>query len=405
MKSLFFLLSLISFIPCVAQLDKEFVITLKGDTLYGSVTRKNSIEVEFTSNSIQKKIYTTDDIIRFYDHEAGLYISLQVSLSISQNNKTEVIQTEAQNIFFEKVIEVDGISIFYFKNAKYGEHYFIQKENSSAEELILNKKVSEINGRLVTYNEELYKKTLSIYLSECNSIQDLIKTSKLSKKSFYRLLSQYSDCISKSPSYKSTLDRGEWSFGVLAGGVFNTFNYTPPPYKNDILGASDFKDNSGFVAGFSAHYLISKKSRKFSVLNELVFKNIRTSQNLNLLTMSPPFVGDYLYTYQFDYLRLNTMVRYNFTQPAIIHPFLSIGISNGFAIKRVARTTNLTISQRERDPLIRPYEQGLIIGVGANYKRFDLFTRYELSNGFFANNAIGKLGVRSLSFGIGYFFK
>jgi hypothetical protein len=107
------------------------------------------------------------------------------------------------------------------------------------------------------------------------------------------------------------------------------------------------------------------------------------------------------------YLKLNTMLR--FTQPlgsgAI---FINAGISNAYAIQVKSEKTvrerfysSERTSTAELFPGLRRYEQGLVAGIGASYKKISAKARYEYSNGFLAYEQLSS-GFDRYSLLVGY---
>lgn len=406
MKVVFTAWLAIGFFFCHSQskFNQEFITLQNGDTLKGTVTisSQNFKLVKFSEASGNTRDYSLSEISSLYDREWGQFTLLKVSLRV-ESAHGETVQTEPVQLFFEKVAEVNHIKLYYFKNGKYGDHYFIQKGSADPVELLNNEKRTEVAGRQATYKDQAYKKTLLENLAGCNAVENPISASKLSKKNLYQVFTIYAQCFPKESNYQSELDKGEWSVGILAGGYSSSVKYKIAQ-STDVREVHDSKGSSGFTAGLVANYLISQKRRRFSVGVELVYRKLEVTQNLAVQSSVPPFLFDEMRHYKFDYLRFNMIGRYTFQVKSPIKPFLVFGISNSFAVTQSTQIHNLATGRESNGQKMRAYEQGLILGTGVNYKKFDVFARYELSNGFLISNQQGKMSINTISYGLIYSF-
>jgi len=382
-------------------LDKEFVVTSHGDTLYGavSISKRKFTEVKFDDTSGQQKAYKSDDILSFYDKAWGLYIVEKVNFDITRPLATKPRYSEQTNVFLKVIYKINGISIYYFINSYYGERYFIRKEGAPIEELISHKKIIEKNNVSYRVSDNLEKKILGKYLADCIGIQEEINKIELSEEGLTKLFIKYAACRSeKIPQYETKLemiDKGNWSFGILGGGFLSEYYY-----PNGGPSVTPLPSNSGFNFGISTNYLASKRNKRISIINELTYKKVETSSNLVNW-------GDTAsYKYDLDYLRVNSLFRYNFNPLKYLKPYLMIGISNSFVIANNSyQTPNLYLGYPQRKIKLQTYEQGFILGAGVNYKKVDLYAKFEVSNGWDAHETNDvSIWVHTNYFGIVYYF-
>ena len=109
-------------------------------------------------------------------------------------------------------------------------------------------------------------------------------------------------------------------------------------------------------------------------------------------------------------MKLNTLLR--FTQPVGAGTiFINAGISNAYAMQLKSEksvrqqfysTERTTTSELFPNP--RRYEQGLVAGVGASFKKLSAEARYETSNGFLVYYDLGS-AVGRYSLLVGYRFR
>ncbi len=377
----FFLLLLITF--GYSQKKQGFVVTSKGDTIYGivSISGRNFKQINLIEKTGKTHSYSNEEINSFYDLQWGLFIAASVRFDISGGELLQKVMTDPTKVFLETIFTLDDISVFYFKNSEYGSHYFIKKGSAPLEELVYREKISEVRGKRVIVKDELYKNTLIAYMSDCPKMQEEIKELTLSEKGIQSLFTKYSGCVSKTPTYIGVLEKGKWSWGILGGWFTSNLIYRN---VNPTANKSQFSNSSGVTFGITANYFPSVRNQKISIQNELLYKKLETERT-TITNYGAPIVLDY----QINYLRLNTLLRYNFKTLAITKPFLLLGISNSFA-------TASSVND------LRTYEQGWILGAGVKIKKVDLFARLENANGFIKPNNIDKISVKSIYFGLIY---
>ena len=89
----------------------------------------------------------------------------------------------------------------------------------------------------------------------------------------------------------------------------------------------------------------------------------------------------------YAYVKLNSLVRFSYPVGAI-RIYANAGMSNGFAInehnyRRRESKVFSTVRSEELKAIeeTRRYEQGLVLGLGARYRRYSLEARHERANG------------------------
>ena len=193
MKHLFLILSFFTFLSntvfAITNYERGYIITLKGDTIYGFLLNQKSQNAEKqcvfkeTLNS-ESKTYKPGEIASYRFIDGKFYISKQIT--ISPNPKQKVV-------FLEFLIK--GISSIYYFIDKSGEYYYIEKEPYGLIEL---SEPIRISGNFIL--PPLYKGKLKVIMADCPDIVSEINDSKLNYSSLVELAKDYHNMVCKNES-------------------------------------------------------------------------------------------------------------------------------------------------------------------------------------------------------------
>ena len=238
--SLLLLILLITSSNLIAQSSPStaYIITLEGDTLYGS------FDLSPITESPQKVGFKTDleSPFTFYDptqirgfslNTQERYVSRNVDINtspiaiekISTDTKDPVFRTET--VFLQVLVE--GRADLYGLLDKGRWHYSIEKQETPLEELILTRYISYREGEKVSSYDERYKRRLRSLFSDSEEIftlVPLIDRTRYQEKGLIKLVSAYNESVEDLLFRIETRRKNQITFGVIGGISGNTINLT-----------------------------------------------------------------------------------------------------------------------------------------------------------------------------------
>ena len=132
--------------------------------------------------------------------------------------------------------------------------------------------------------------------------------------------------------------------------------------------------------------ILPRNQGKWSFCNELFFTSYQFSSRSDNYTDEDRYTINYT-EINYAYVKLNSLVRFSYPVGAI-RIYANAGMSNGFAInehnyRRRESKVFSTVRSEELKAIeeTRRYEQGLVLGLGARYRRYSLEARHERANG------------------------
>ena len=407
----FYLILLLIFTLCVfnqfetlaqKNLIEASVITNKNDTLNGSIDYRewnlNPISIHFTDKNGKRSLFKPDDIKGFNIPNKDYYISAHVSLDLTSFQTKDLMENLPQysvkdTALFLLALVKGKASLYYFKDRNNREHYYITKDNSNPEELVIKKSyrsTSEVHtesyGSVVTV--EIFKGQLSLLLNDCSDLKKLINGTDYSYNSLRSLVIRYNQCQSPGTEYVKKEEKIKTKFGLLAGPTL-----TKVTFKNgyDDLTGVKMKDCYSFLAGIEFDLVFPRERAQWSLINELIYKPYSNSGS-STKTASAGWDGmryDYTFSFKMEYLKLYTLLRYVYPKWKV-KPYADFGMSNGYAIKannsKTIVETFYTIYSKKTttEPAIdtpRLYEFGYVLGIGVAWWKMSGEFRYEWAQG------------------------
>lgn len=154
----------------------------------------------------------------------------------------------------------------------------------------------------------------------------------------------------------------------------------------------DFDPQIGVFFGLGMDWLLSQNQERWILSAWLIYRDF------TLTSMSEGCDGENFSVCVTrksgaKQLKLLTLVKYQHPSENL-RPTFSFGLSNGFALKAVNEIDRAffsssgppTVTSGKLFGNIQKYEQGILVGFGANYERFSFEVFYERSNGVIRNN-------------------
>jgi len=267
-------------------------------------------------------------------------------------------------------------SLYYYQN-KYGRIQFYIKDDSDYELLIHKKYLKSIDDRMVSTENKEYLSQLSLYFEDCPTIHPVLMNTGYNKKSLEELFQFYYYTTKSDMTFQKKTEKFSMELGVVAG-LSNTSIKFSGEYDYDYLNQAIFNQSHNVTFGLFLNVVLPRNNERFSIYNELIY----TSFNLK----SPSNVKNtILYnntTFKYSYLKVMSMLRYRVPIGKLLG-YINVGISNGLAFQET-NYFNYGQSVEKIKPITKPrnYEQGYILGLGTNYKKYSFEFRFEKGNGF-----------------------
>jgi hypothetical protein len=389
---------------------KGFIIKNSKDTVSGLIDyrnwKNNPSKILFKENADAAVFTYLPHHIKAFSVADEYYESAKVEIEVSPEKINELtadpeFKIEYEDAFLQGIVYGEK-SLYYLVNNKGKDNFYIKTGDRL--ELLLYKQYS----RNVSYTRQVlinskYIGQLSNYLNDCTELHVNLGTIKYSQKDLVKVLTAYYACKQNKPVYQKKRERFNTHFGVM-GGVMATSLIMGR--KTDLILSKAKYDNSFSLTGGLYFALILPRNRqRFSIQNELLL----TSYNIDGYYLDYENDNDKTettYTFKATHLKVNTLVRVKIPTPKFDLHF-EAGISNAFAVSIAADQVQVVTfyappTTKKSEALnTRGYEQGLVAGVGAHYKKISLTGRFERGNGFSRAVAL-KTAINRFYFVVGY---
>ena len=379
--------------PTFAQENYQpaYVVLPSGDTLTGRIDYrnwdKNPDKISFRSEANDnERTYTPADI-RSFGVQDEVYVAAEVPVEMSPFrtdalSHSPTVVLENTSAFLQTVIDGPK-SLFYYKGDQGNPQLYI-KQGDSFDLLIYKRYLTTRKGKRVIAENQKYLGQLALYLQDCPRLQNKIDGVTYGRRSVESLFRFYYDCTSSAVDFQKETEGLAVAFGVVAGATASALTFNSDYY--DYLTQIDYPRSVSVSAGISLNLLLPRNFRKWSFYNELFYTSYRTEGSYREI-INPDQYATFRAELAYAYLKLNTMMRY-------AHPvgnsqfFINGGMSNGFAVSETnERITeryaygNAQLQEASAMEGARQYEQGYLIGLGAQLGRYSLEARYERANG------------------------
>jgi hypothetical protein len=386
------------------------IITLTGDTIAGNVDNKdwetNPVSVKFIASDGVSKTYTPLDIRGFVINPDLIYLAKHLSMDVSNTKVADLMRNDRIQIvrdtaIFVKLVVKGAVSLYFTKDRDDKEHFWIQKGGDSIIELRLERKVVMMQDHALSATTNIatskpYLLMLEGTMNDCPAIQKDISSTSFDLKSFTGIVARYNSCID--PTAVQTVKEPrklKVRFGAIAGGSYLKLDFTGDD-QNPLAGAN-YSGKVTWEAGLLMKMILPYLHGSWIIYNDLVFRPYSTSTtDTSYLFYIPGYKAIETTTFDMFYIRLNTMIRYQY-QGWKVKPFFNIGISNSYALqnkntlvreKHIGGGGNVTTETGKAIDDPRAYEIGLPVGIGVSYKDFSLEFRYEWSNGMSSSEGL-----------------
>lgn len=366
-----------------------YIINLKEDTIKGFIDyrnwEKNPHTISFRKEAGgEKVIYSPLDITMFGVKDeiyVGAVVKAETSpIKINSLKPSSKLRTKLDTTFLQVLVR--GQKSLYL-NRNYGKEHFYIKQGSNYK--LLKYKRYLIQNQVRENNS--YIGQLRIYLSDCPNIQSKLRNTKYNKNDLMDLFHSYYNNSSFKMDYEKEIEKLSLEFGVLAGVSISHLQFNSLLDDWYYLTDIDYPESTNLSAGLNLNIVLPRNQRKWSIYNEIIYTRFKTEgrfeefKNENSYKMIITKFG-------FAYLKMNNMLRYSYPIGGKLSIYFNAGMSNGFKIAeenyklRVKKLfSQERISESKAISATKYYEQGFIFGLGIEYGKFSLETRYEGGDG------------------------
>ncbi len=362
------------------------IISLTGDTISGFIDYRNwdrnpqqiNFKEKLTGENI---VYTPTQINSFSvnnENYIGAVVKIETSpIKTNSLNSDPKFKFETDTCFLQVIVQ--GVkSLYQYKNSNWKDYFYI-KEGECINLLERKKYLKKLDDRDVVSENNRFLGQLAIYLNDCSSIQAKLKKTVYSRKSLVKLFNYYFETTHAHIKFTHKTEKFSFKLGTLAGLSSTQLDISSDgiPY----LANSDYSKSQDLTFGLFLNLILPKSQKKWSIYNELLLSSYEVKGE------SEDFYTLYQTTLAYRYLKLNNMVRFTQTLNNV-SVFFNMGISNGVAIDTKNKLVKKSIISENKEDTYglalnetRKYEQGLLFGIGTQFKKYGFELRYENSNG------------------------
>ncbi|MEQ9440026.1 MAG: hypothetical protein RIG62_13305 [Cyclobacteriaceae bacterium] len=380
------------------------IILLNQDTVAGFIDYRNW-EKNPTAISFQKSLdeaphrYASPDIRGFMvqdEHYVSAVVDREISpLKTSALEYSPEIKLEKVAVFLQTLIQ--GSKSLYHLKDKNGKDQFYIWQNSTYQLLVYKRFFMKNKGSKTIVESKKYIGQLKIYLNDCSSIESKLRNIKYGKNSFEKLFLHYYECTQSDLEFHKKTERTSLEVGLITGVSRTSLRFKSTGLS--YLTEADYAPSTNVAAGLFLDLILPRNQKKWVVGNEILFTSYQATEHYSR------FVDERNYTYidtefGYSYLKMNNMARYRYPIKQVL-VYAHVGISNGWAIRetnyRKEEIMSLSIKREKEGKAIadtRKYEQGHLLGLGSQYKRWSVEIRYERGNGISAYSALNSTTKR-----------
>lgn len=412
-------------IPVFAQ--EHFIsgsIILKtGDTLKGQIDYRdwelNPSSIRFRNASGEIKTFSPSMIAGFTDGRELVFWSARLAIDISNYTLTDLLTDDTEKIVrdtsvFVKVLVRGQLCLYYLKDKNDKDHFWFRNGQDSAYEMRISRKVKKTgegahSGTQGIATLNLYQIILPGIVEDCPGVAEQAKKAGFSIQDFTGIALKYNECRgSKSFSVVHKTKKVKARFGLIAGA--SAVNLRFHGAEEIPITHASFPGTWTWMGGVALKVILPYLNGSWIIYNDLVYRPYSASGSYDSTNILIPNSSDhYEWTFNMGYLKLNTMLRYQYPKWAV-KPFVNLGISNSYAVINDSHCTQTFTwhgtSEVTEGPAIQEtknYEIGFICGLGACFRGFGFEFRFETANGMSAYSTL-TAAENSYSFLLSYTF-
>lgn len=394
------LMCLIGTLSAQTDFRPGYIITNELDTLTGYIDYRGDLR---SSRICMFKDDRKSDPTEYDPTEIYGYHFDQGKFIISK----EVLTNEGKDVRFLEFLVNGEASLYYFRDEE-GDHYLIEKEIGTLEELADEKvEVSRDEGDF-SFHYKKYIGQLKATFSDCEEIQPEVEKSTLSHSSLIRLTSQYHDYVcdgEKCIIYQKVLPDFRVIVAPVAGMSFSNIRF----HSDEVLAPTAFEPSISPRLGVVLQFSAPRLNEKISILTEaLISKDYFFGYRKEVLPFEVKYYDIHLNTTYWDQ---SLILRYTYPKGRF-RPTLSLGGQMSFLLW----SSSKYIQERVKDQIVLTYldrdlplgnaMMGLVAELGVDIRltpKTTIFLNVRAQSGTALNNVL-PTNVKSISVLSGIYF-
>jgi hypothetical protein len=329
-----------------------YIVQNTGDTIHGLIDyrnwRLNPQKIEFKTNSeSEKRVYKPLEIASF---QVGgeLYESGIVDTEITPITNKPVLEPELKIVVdtaFVHVLYRGEKSLYYYITSEGRKNFYIRHGDDPAFDLLVYKiYLNRLEDKDVISSNRRYLGQLTLYLSECSTIQKALANTSYDEYSLMELFMYYYGCNPSVISHRSNLGAVQeltWKkeFGASLG--FSSTSFVFGEHYPSKFGTSYSKSINPTLVGH-LDFMTEGKFQNLKFRNELQLSKFKSS------TSNATYHGVLLATEYinagvgFTTLDLNHLIKYEYPIKKMTYS-IYMGFSNSFPFAETNYETNRLI--------------------------------------------------------------
>jgi len=358
------------------------LVTLKGDSLHGFIDYRNWGKNPNTVNFKKKlnetlTVYAPSDIASFHVNNE-VYIGAVVKTEVSpyqlhQLDEDPKFKYETITCFLQTMIQGEK-GLYFYKN-QIGKEYFYIKENSEYSLLEQKKYIKKQQGKRRVFENKKYIGQLALYLNDCPQVQKRINTLEYTKNSLEKLFKNYYSLSQKDTRFEHKTEKISTEVGITIGISISSIDFGGISSNN--LERANFDSSIDPAFGFFLDAILPRNQGRISIYNELLITSYKVKGEYPINNTRNSSYGIKIGVTS---LKMNNMVRYKYpVGKAFI--FGNVGVGNGITISETNSWTFENTDIGKALSSTRKHEIGVLVGLGAKYKKYSFEARYESSKG------------------------
>lgn len=367
------------------------IITQNWDTLNGLIDYRNwktnptSVSFKKNDSDISIKYYPTT--IKSFNVLDEIYLGEILNVNNSSTKINELSDSanfsyRIDTVFLQVMIQ-GSKSLYYYHDNLENAHFFIL-ENNLFQELLYKRYVQNENSTSNIHENKRFVAQLSLYLNNCKTIQSKLSNINYSKNDLMKLFQYYNNCTNSAAKFEKKIDKIKVEVGIKAGMAISKLNFISDYFE--YLSSEDFPKSTNIAEGLFLNLVLPRSNGKMSIYNEFLYTSYNTKATHNQYHAGQ-LEREINTNVGYSYIKLINMFRYKYP---IKNSFMlfNAGISNGFVVSETnTRTDNYYYYQTiilENSLAIndsRKHEEGILFGLGNQYKNYSFEIRFEKSNG------------------------
>ena len=377
-----------------------YVITNESDTLHGFIDYRGDLRL--SAACVFKENFNSDPV-RYAPGEIFSYRFQQGKYYISK----ELVREDGSEYRFLEFL-VNGIADLYYYRSEKGDHYLIEKEDGSMQELTNELKEVYIEGVRYSRESKQYIGMLKATFSDCLEVQSDIESAKLSHKSLIDITSTYHDYVCEGEQciiYEKEIPVLRARISPVFGMGYYKIGFELVPLFEDMA----FDPSLSPELGMQLHLLAPRLNEKISVqFDFLLAKHYHYGYKEEVNGAQSIYYDAHLNT-----AFLNSGVGFKYTYPkGKVRPTLAFGglasylfWSNTGAVAESVLDNTVRTNTTQDLPLTHLL-LGLMTELGADMHvrpNFILFAKLRLQRSYGIDNQ-SSTQLQSISALIGFYF-